>query len=107
MGEERKDMRSCGFRAHGGLNPVWSKGTRHSGMTRGLKMEGGREDWGPRDNGEEAGETRGSSSGKPQETLSEGVTWQKLVMAGDRWKAGSPTSTEGHAQTLLAGGSSS
>lgn len=43
-----------------------------------------------------------SSCGVPREALSEGVTWQKLVMAGNREKAGNPTTTEGHAQTLVA-----
>lgn len=36
------------------------------GMTRSLRMEGGREDWGPSYSWEEAGETLSSSSGEPQ-----------------------------------------
>lgn len=48
---------------------------------------------------------QGSSSGEPQGAPSEGVTWPKLTMAGNGWKAGVPH-PEGHAQTFLAGRSS-
>lgn len=57
-------------------------------------MEGGREDWGPSDNGED-GKTLFSSSGEPQEAMSEGVIGPKLAMTGNRWKVGNFTTHGG------------
>lgn len=71
-------------------------------MTHDLRLEGGREDWGPSDLEEAAGETLLSSSAEPQEALREGMIWLSWPWQAMRGNQGAPPPMEGHAQTSLA-----